>query len=200
MKIFTKILNYLVKKDQTLRKYMNIGFRRIFFDNLSYLFLKRIIWFTKNTKIQQWMIKNQEKIWLLVQHCDKYVELQILYYKLFEDLNFLSIYLAYLYDRIQINLKKPQIYGTQWVEIKNNLFLKPILNFSGLDVDGYDRHMLNTKRKKMDLVDIETEASEINKKTYLNIVFQIYTNVINFESLNSFKDITDYNYQFKKIK
>ena len=51
MKIFTKILNYLVKKDQTLRKYMNIGFRRIFFDNLSYLFLKRIIWFTKNTKI-----------------------------------------------------------------------------------------------------------------------------------------------------
>ncbi len=99
-----------------------------------------------------------DKFWLLVQHADTNINLQKKALKLLEkevNCNQASRKnLIYLIDRVLINEKKKQIYGTQFLIKNGKIHLHPVKN----------ARKLNNLRKEMGLEKIETTKIKIEKK------------------------------------
>lgn len=100
--------------------------------------------------------EGQEAFWLLVQHQDLNVALQV------ETLKHLEIafnkgeasknHLAYLTDRVRKNEGKPQVYGTQWVsDEQGNLKLYEVEVLEGLEArrNAMGLSTMDEYRKKM---------------------------------------------------
>ncbi len=90
--------------------------------------------------------KGSEGAWILVQHADLDVKFQEKCLKLIKeklkDKKVLSANYAYLKDRVNVNRKRPQVFGTQFYLNKNNkLVPRPIR----------DRKNLDKRRKKYGL-------------------------------------------------
>lgn len=78
-----------------------------------------------------------DKMWLLVQHCDREIEFQKTCLQLLKD----SVakgdapkkHLAYLMDRVLVNEGKPQVYGTQVQIIEGKALPRPVEDPDNLD-------------------------------------------------------------------
>jgi hypothetical protein len=78
-----------------------------------------------------------DKMWLLVQHCDRDLEFQKACLQLLEDAvakeDVPKRHLAYLTDRVLVNEGLPQLYGTQVQIIEGQAILRPIEQADQLD-------------------------------------------------------------------
>ena len=78
-----------------------------------------------------------DKIWLLIQHCDRDVEFQKTCLQLLKDAvtkeDAPKKHLAYLMDRVLVNQKLPQLYGTQAQIIEGQIIPQPIEEQDQLD-------------------------------------------------------------------
>lgn len=95
--------------------------------------------------------------WLIAQHADHDIEFQKQCLNLICDLNkkIPKWQIAYLTDRVNVNLGKPQIYGTQFYLTKNKkLTFRPIKN----------RKELNQRRAEVGLGSFEEYKQNILKK------------------------------------
>jgi len=81
--------------------------------------MKKIIEMVGWPTISRFGAQTSNDAWLLVQHADHDVEFQKHCLELMKQLpeeETIKIYLAYLEDRVAVNEKRPQIYGTQFWE------------------------------------------------------------------------------------
>jgi hypothetical protein len=103
--------------------------------------------------------KGVDTMWLLVQHCDRDIDFQKLCIQLLK--NAVSQgeahkrHLAYLTDRVLVNERKSQIYGTQVQIIEGQIILLPI----------EDPGHLDKRREEMELESF-AEYLSLLKKVY----------------------------------
>lgn len=107
--------------------------------------------------------KISHTFWLLVQHCDHDIDFQKSVLKAMKselkNNNVAKVDYAYLYDRVQINNGKKQLYGTQVGYDENyNPYIKELMNPS----------TVNKRRKAMGLNTIEEYIEEIRKIQTMN--------------------------------
>ncbi len=82
-------------------------------------------------------LKGSSAIWLLVQHQDNNIDFQKQCLELLK--NAVNQYeassqsLAYLTDRVNVNEGRPQIYGTQWLQVDGNFTLYAVEDIEHLD-------------------------------------------------------------------
>lgn len=196
-----KILNYLVEKDQEFSMYINISNIHILFNKLSYYFIKYLVTYQKRKSISNFIINNQEYVWLLTQHLDKYMNIQMLMLDFFVRFKIDNKYIAYLTDRIGVNKDRTQLYGTQWLLYNKKLYLFPIYLVEWNTLKGIELNKFNKFRKEMNLQSIEEDYSTLLKHTGYFSNFDIY-NTMNLEyrtnkRIRYIRDISDYGY-FKK--
>lgn len=198
-----KILEYLVYKDQEYSLFIKITTIHRFIKYLSYLFINYLVKKQHKKNIIRFITKNQEYVWLLTQHLDEYINIQMLMLDFFVRYNLNKKYIAYLTDRIGINKDRTQLYGTQWIEVNSKLYLYPIYLIEWTTLRGSELSKFNKFRKEMNLPTIEEEYSVFLKNTGYFSSFDIY-NTMNLEfrtdkNIRIIRDVSDYNY-FKKIK
>lgn len=198
-----KILNYLVEKDQEYSTFVKITKTHRFVKYLSYLFINYLVKKQHKKSVIKFIINNQEYVWLLTQHLDEYINIQMLMLDFFVRYNLNKKYIAYLTDRIGINKDRTQLYGTQWIELNSKLYLYPIYLIEWSSLRGSELSKFNKFRKEMNLPTIEEEYSIFLKNTGYFSSFDIY-NTMNLEfrtdkNIRVIRDVSDYNY-FKKIK
>ncbi len=76
--------------------------------------------------------EGMQNAWLLIQHADRDIEFQKMCLNLMKSLNPSNVderhlrHVAYLEDRIRVNQKLPQIYGTQFHQINGEHVPEPI--------------------------------------------------------------------------
>lgn len=159
-------IDKMVKNDQNIREYIMknpedslINLKLIKeVDSLNIIECYKIIktyGIIDTTKYGPLCSKN---FWLLIQHADQDINLQKKYLRLLRNNNkMINIkHLAYLKDRILINLNKKQLYGTQGFTYKKDNILiwepKPIKNSSKIEI----------RRKKMNLESLKKYILTIN--------------------------------------
>lgn len=176
MSVFIKgVLNVLCWIDQKVRT--NLSFAWNISDYLSWRFLKKLE--CKLSKNQKWckamFILYENKIWLLAQHLDNHLQLQNKYLSLFKIFGIDKTYLAYLEDRVLINYKGIQKYGTQIRLGDNNFhYLHQIIGICEVgELSSIDIKALNQRRAKMDLDSIEIYADELQKINGIFLKFEI---------------------------
>jgi len=155
-----KQLIALAKRDQQATKH---GKRAdlVYRENVNQL--KKIVEKYGWPKISEVGLKGVEAAWLVAQHADFDLEFQKKALKAIKRLarcNEVSYWqIAYLTDRILINQKKKQIFGTQFYKTKNSkIKLKPTENLKNL----------NERRKKFSLPPIEEYKKILLRKNYEN--------------------------------
>ena len=99
--------------------------------------------------------------WLLIQHADRDIEFQEKCLELMESANpdvVIQKDIAYLEDRIRVNGKRPQLYGTQFTQSNGEHILQPIENIEEVD----------ERRAKMGMDTLEDQIRLMYKKHPLN--------------------------------
>jgi len=103
--------------------------------------------------------EGSDRMWLLVQHCDRDVEFQKYCLELLEEAvqkgDASKKRLAYLRDRVLVNEGNPQLYGTQMFLIDGHCELRPVEDLENLD----------KRRQEMGLCTID-EYFEILRQHY----------------------------------
>lgn len=150
-----KKLSHMMKIDQYIRKYPYIIYKKKYTAQERENFFKKYMPIVKKIdrlhteemkkllKIHTWFIISKfgkysdRNAWLLVQHADHDLEFQkkilALLKKLAQAGETKKEHYAYLYDRVQTNQKKPQLYGTQGRVINGEWNPFPIHNEKELD-------------------------------------------------------------------
>lgn len=128
-------------------------------DSLNYIIIKDIFkkfGFLGLNKVSETTSHN---FWLLVQHADRHPDFQA---KVLDSMkievnknNASNINYAYLFDRVNVNSGKPQLYGTQLELNKNetSYVLKPTVDIENL----------NKRRQEINLEPIENYIKEMNE-------------------------------------
>lgn len=117
-----------------------------------------------NKKGKEFFKSNEDNIWLLVQHLDDFPLIQNQWLTIFKLFGSDLTNQAYLEDRVMVNLKGVQRYGTQIKENGDHYILYPILGMEhGVGINDIDIQDLNRRRKKMKLNPIEDYFDELYK-------------------------------------
>jgi hypothetical protein len=98
--------------------------------------------------------------WLIIQHADRDIDFQKHCLSLMKDqssteVNYRNI--AYLTDRILVNSKQPQMYGTQFTEDEKGVFIPREIE---------DKENVNERRKEMGLDTLKENIERMYQKYY----------------------------------
>ncbi len=148
-------LDQKARKDSVKRKGLRSAYKKIDRKNTKELIriIEKYGWPTISLVGE----KASNGAWLIAQHADQEIKFQkralILLKKNLKDITKSNI--AYLTDRILINQKKPQLFGTQFTKSKNNLFIPlPIIKAK----------MVNERRRYYGMPTIESNVKRINRE------------------------------------
>ena len=140
---------------------------QIISDKLSLHFLKKLEKkLVKNRKFCKKIFNLYEyKIWLLIQHADSIPSLQNSYLSLFKLFGKNKSYIAHLEDRVLVNYKGVQKYGTQIVMgLDYHHYLIPIIGLDTFQIlDSLQIKSLNQRRASMNLEPIEEYIDSLEK-------------------------------------
>ena len=177
-----KKIQFLCWLDQRVRRNLSTSDFSSFLwsisDKLSARFLKKL---EKNMSKDRILCRElfelyEDRIWLLAQHMDRFPKLQNSYLSLFKLYGKDKTHEAYLEDRVLVNYKDIQKYGTQIIE-GNNYFhrLYPISGIcEGGVMTAYDVKALNQRRAKMGLESMEMYAKDLEENSGIFLLNQIY--------------------------
>ncbi len=136
-------------------------------DNLSERFLTKLEKrFSKNRKSCRYFFENFESnLWLLAYHLDKNPKLQNSFLSLFKLFGKNISNLAYLEDRVLINFKGIQKYGSQIRSGPNYFhYLYPVLGICEIgEMSSFDIRALNDRRRKVGLDSMENDCAELER-------------------------------------
>ena len=177
MQIKHKYLNFLIN----LSAKVNTGYCNNFrcgllwklSNYLSYKFLFKLVGkIVPGSKSKDFFTKNEVNIWKLVIELNEEINLQNRWLTVFKLFGTDIKNLAYLEDRVLVNLAGNQRYGTQIKESNGIYELYPIVGISnGTRLNVFDLHALNQRRRSVELEPIENYLQKLykTKKVFVQI-------------------------------
>jgi hypothetical protein len=131
---------------------------------LNEKYLKKIIKKKKIISDFEYFNSVESNLFILILTMNDNKELQNSWLSIFKLQSKTPKHLAFLEDRVLINYKGVQRYGTHIKEVKDGYILYPILGiFNGIRLTNFDIHALNKRRKRIGLNSIEDYLQELYK-------------------------------------